>query len=65
MRQAFEDFGFIYLKNHRVSQDAIDELFARSIGFFDLPQSTKAQAGGYRGPGLAGLDPTKPTDVKE
>jgi isopenicillin N synthase-like dioxygenase len=65
MREAFEDFGFIYLKNHSVPQSVIDELFARSIAFFDLPQATKADAGGYRGAGLSGLDPTKPTDVKE
>src|SRR5215831_7907766 len=65
MREAFENFGFIYLKNHSVPQGVIDELFARSIDFFHLPQKTKAQAGGYRGPGLSGLDPSKPTDVKE
>jgi isopenicillin N synthase-like dioxygenase len=65
MREAFEDFGFIYVKNHSVPQSVVDELFAQSIGFFELPQKTKAQAGGYRGAGLSGLDPTKPTDVKE
>ena len=65
MREAFEDFGFIYLKNHSVDQSVVDELFARSIAFFDLPQRTKAEAGGYRGAGLSGLDPTKPTNVKE
>jgi len=65
MREAFEDFGFIYLKDHNVPQGVIDELFARSIEFFHLPQRTKAQAGGYRGAGLSGLDPSKPTDVKE
>jgi isopenicillin N synthase-like dioxygenase len=65
MRHAFEDFGFIYLKNHSVAQSVIDQLFARSIAFFGLPQATKAQAGGYRGAGLSGLDPSKPTDVKE
>jgi isopenicillin N synthase-like dioxygenase len=65
MREAFEDFGFIYLKNHTVPQIVIDELFARSIAFFDLPQAKKVEAGGYRGAGLSGLDPSKPTDVKE
>jgi isopenicillin N synthase-like dioxygenase len=65
MREAFEDFGFIYLKNHSVPQSVVDELFARSIAFFELPQVTKAEAGGYRGAGLSGLDPSKPTDVKE
>jgi isopenicillin N synthase-like dioxygenase len=65
MREAFEDFGFIYLKDHNVPQRVIDDLFARSIEFFALPQTTKAQAGGYRGAGLSGLDPSKPTDFKE
>ena len=65
MREAFEDFGFIYVKNHSVLHSVVDELFAQGIAFFDLPQTTKAEAGGYRGAGLSGLDPTKPTDVKE
>ena len=65
MREAFEDFGFIYLKNHGVAQHVVDEMFARSIEFFGLPLATKAQAGGYRRPGLTGLDSSKPTDVKE
>jgi isopenicillin N synthase-like dioxygenase len=65
MRKAFEDFGFIYLKGHSVPKSVIDELFTQSILFFNLSQAAKAQAGGYRGAGLSGLDPTKPTDVKE
>jgi len=65
MREAFEDFGFIYLKNHSVTQNVIDEMFVSSTEFFALPQARKAQAGGYRGAGLSGLDPSKPTDVKE
>jgi isopenicillin N synthase-like dioxygenase len=65
MREAFEDFGFIYLRNHGVPQSVIDEMFACSIAFFALPQARKAEAGGYRGAGLSGLDPSKPTDVKE
>src|SRR5262249_25711544 len=55
----------IYLRNHGVPQSVVDELFAQSIAFFDLPQTTKSQAGGYREAGLSGLDPSKPTDVKE
>ena len=65
MREAFEDFGFIYLKNHSVPQSVVDELFAQGIGFFSLPEATKAEAGGYRGTGISALDPSKPTDVKE
>jgi isopenicillin N synthase-like dioxygenase len=65
MREAFEDFGFIYLKNHGVSRSVVDELFTQGIAFFDLSQPVKAKTGGYRGSGLSGLDPTRPTDVKE
>ncbi len=65
MREAFEEFGFIYLKNHSVPQNVVDDMFAEGIAFFDLPQATKARASGYRGAGLSGLDPSKPTDVKE
>ena len=65
MREAFENFGFIYLKNHSVPQSVVKELFAQGIEFFNLPQATKARAGGYRGAGVSALDPSKPTDVKE
>ena len=65
VRQAFEDFGFIYVRDHSVPQRVVDELFGQGITFFNLPPTTKAEAGGYRGAGLSGLDPTKPTDVKE
>ena len=65
MREAFEDFGFIYLKNHSVSQSVVDELFAQGIKFFNLPQTTKAKAGGYLEAGFRGLDPNKPADIRE
>ena len=65
MREAFEDFGFIYLKNHWVSQSVVDALFAQGIRFFELPQTTKAKAGGYREAGFRGLDPSKPADIRE
>jgi isopenicillin N synthase-like dioxygenase len=34
MREAFEDFGFIYVKNHSVPQSVVDELFTQSMAFF-------------------------------
>jgi isopenicillin N synthase-like dioxygenase len=64
MREAFEDFGFIYLNNHSVPQSVIDELFARSIAFFNLPQATKAQAGGYRGAGFSGWIQASPQTLR-
>jgi non-haem dioxygenase in morphine synthesis N-terminal len=64
IRQAFEDFGFLYLRNHGVPQSVIDELFSLGCAFFALPAETKTRAGGYAPPGYSGLDPTKPADVK-
>ena len=51
MREAFEDFGFIYLRNHSVPQSVIDEMFARNIAFFALPQARKAEAAVTAEPG--------------
>src|SRR5262249_60513543 len=65
MREAFEDFGFIYLNNHSVPQTIVDELFARSITFFDLPQANKAEAGGHPGAQLDGFGPDKHAVSKE
>lgn len=37
IRRAFEDFGFLYLRNHGVAQSVIDELFSQGSAFFALP----------------------------
>src|SRR5262249_59747915 len=63
MREAFEDFGFIYLKNHSVPQTVVDELFARGIEFFNLPQKTKAETGGYPRDRFGGFEPTQTPDL--
>ena len=41
MREAFEDFGFIYLKNHSVPQNVVNELFAQGFGFLTFLRQRK------------------------
>jgi isopenicillin N synthase-like dioxygenase len=65
IRRAFEDFGFFYLRNHGVSQQILDALFAESCAFFARPLETKTAASGYSAPGYSALDPTRPADLKE
>ncbi|KAJ5168647.1 uncharacterized protein N7482_004241 [Penicillium canariense] len=42
--QAFKKVGFVYIKNHGVPQDLLDQAFAWSAKFFALPQSEKNKA---------------------
>ncbi|PHH92044.1 hypothetical protein CDD83_9162 [Cordyceps sp. RAO-2017] len=42
--QAFKNVGFAYVKNHGVSAEEVEEAFAWSRKFFDLPQSVKNKA---------------------
>jgi isopenicillin N synthase-like dioxygenase len=70
IRGAFEQFGFLYLRNHGVPQPVVDDLFAQARAFFDQPAEVKARARGpdargYSGPGYSALDPTRPADLKE
>src|SRR6185503_20979092 len=37
IREAAESIGFFYLKNHGLAQSTLDEAFAASRRFFDLP----------------------------
>ena len=48
---AFEEIGFISLKNHFLSEDLMNSLYAEVKQFFDLPKSTKQQ---YEVPELHG-----------
>lgn len=41
--EAFKNSGFIYLKNHGISQEQIERVFSLSAKFFDRPQSQKDQ----------------------
>ena len=65
IRQSFEAFGFLYLRNHGLPQEIVDDLFEQARLFFSLPAASKARASGYAPPGFSGLDPAKPADVKE
>src|SRR5215217_7615983 len=70
VREAFEQYGFLYLRNHGVPQRLVDELFAQARVFFDQPAEVKARARGpdargYSGPGYSALDPTRPADLRE
>ncbi|KAF2018337.1 Clavaminate synthase-like protein [Aaosphaeria arxii CBS 175.79] len=58
---AFQEVGFVYLKNHGVAKALIEECFAWSEKFFSLPLSTKqlsphppggSHHRGYSSPGL-------------
>ncbi|KAH7094866.1 hypothetical protein FB567DRAFT_565922 [Paraphoma chrysanthemicola] len=58
---AFQNVGFVYLKNHGVSLDLVEECFSWSKKFFALPPETKALAPhppggahhrGYSAPGI-------------
>jgi isopenicillin N synthase-like dioxygenase len=58
---AFRSMGFVYLKNHGVRKELLEECFAWSKKFFDLPLETKMLAPhppggshhrGYSAPGV-------------
>lgn len=49
--KAFEDVGFVSVKNHGVSQELIDNYYAAIRKFFDQPTELKKK---YEIPGLAG-----------
>ena len=71
--RACHDIGFMYLKNHGISQDAIAQVFEQSQQFFALPLTEKQATAwssetknrGYVGLERERLDETKPGDLKE
>ncbi|XP_064627983.1 uncharacterized protein LOC135487816 [Lineus longissimus] len=69
IKKAFNDSGFVYLKNHGIDQSLVDAARSVSLDFFMLPNERKQR---YRRPGdKAGTDGWKPmpgekgTDIKE
>ncbi len=52
VHRAFVDVGFVYLTNHGVSQELLDEAFVWSKKFFDLPLATKMTAPHPPGPSI-------------
>ena len=71
--QACHQVGFLYLKNHGIPLEAIDQVFDQSRIFFDLPITVKQRAAwsseynnlGYVGLERECLDEDKPGDLKE
>jgi isopenicillin N synthase-like dioxygenase len=49
--KAYEDVGFVAVKNHGISETTIEGLYRNTTAFFSLPQVTKSK---YEVPGLAG-----------
>lgn len=52
--KAYEEIGFVSLKNHFLGEELMDELYSEIKGFFDLSEDTKKQydiegLGGQRG----------------
>ncbi|MGF1936560.1 MAG: isopenicillin N synthase family dioxygenase [Nostoc sp. ChiQUE02] len=71
--QACHEIGFIYLQNSGISKDLINQVFAYSKYFFNLPLKVKQKQAwnnefsntGYVGIERERLDPNKPGDLKE
>lgn len=69
---ACRDIGFFYVRNHGVSQDLMDKVFAASKSFFAQPDAAKGELSiakskhnrGYVGMSAERLDP-KHADLKE
>lgn len=49
--KAYEEVGFVAVKNHGISDDLISRMYTEVEGFFSFPEATKRQ---YEIPGLAG-----------
>jgi isopenicillin N synthase-like dioxygenase len=73
LRRACETYGFLYLENHGVPSEVVDEVFAQARIFFALPQAAKEAARpqdrrntlGYGGLGNQALEHGRPPDLKE
>ncbi len=71
--QACHEIGFMYLQNPGISLDLIQQVFAQSKSFFNLPLAVKQQLAwsnessntGYVGIERECLNPKKPGDLKE
>lgn len=71
--QACHTIGFIYLQNHGIVQELVEQVFAESQRFFALPLETKQQLAwsdelsnrGYVGIQRERLNPNRPGDAKE
>ncbi|MFM7726768.1 MAG: 2-oxoglutarate and iron-dependent oxygenase domain-containing protein, partial [Flavobacteriales bacterium] len=39
--KAYEDIGFVAVKNHLIASDTVDRLYSEVKAFFDLPEDIK------------------------
>ncbi|WP_170327643.1 isopenicillin N synthase family dioxygenase [Ruegeria arenilitoris] len=74
IRWALSNAGFMYVKNHGIAQDFVDQVFDVTRRFFDLPMEDKMKLHvsnsdvalrGYIEPYGENTDPTKTKDLKE
>jgi isopenicillin N synthase-like dioxygenase len=71
--QACHQIGFMYLQNHFIPEDLIEQVFTKSKNFFDLPLEAKQKLAwsneisnqGYVGMERERLNPEQPGDLKE
>ncbi|HLS29687.1 MAG TPA: 2-oxoglutarate and iron-dependent oxygenase domain-containing protein, partial [Flavobacteriaceae bacterium] len=61
---AYEEIGFVSLRNHFLSDDLVEELYKEVKAFFDLPLETKRkyerkEIGGQRGYTAFGMEHAK------
>ena len=54
LRDALFNVGFLYVRNHGVSQETIDALTKRIPGLFDLPEAEKAKLSKINSPHFLG-----------
>ena len=50
--ESFENTGFVYIKNHGIAENLIDDAFNTSIKFFDLEDDVKNEVA--KGPKFQG-----------
>lgn len=73
IHRACQDVGFLYLVNHGIALNLLEQTFEQSKQFFDLPLEIKQQYGwtdatsnrGYIGIGTEQQEPGRPADWKE
>ncbi len=74
IRWALSNAGFMYVKNHGIAKDFVDQVFDVTRRFFDLPMEEKMKLHvsnsdvalrGYIEPFGENTDPTKTKDLKE
>jgi isopenicillin N synthase-like dioxygenase len=63
IRQACEECGFFYIKNHKISQESVDETFQLLKRFFALEHEVKMDAHVQKNPAIRGYEPMLETQL--